>query len=386
MSFHKSIITILSITILSACSTLPSELPQSTPTEQPQKEITSQEDILTDLSNPWGLTWLQDGQILITERAGKLWLFNPDTNTKTEVSNPPQVFTGGQAGLLDISTNPNNPEDEWIYMTYSAGTRDANRTQISRYKLNQNSNPPTLTNEELLFANNEFKTGTQHFGSRITWLPDGTLVASIGDGGNPPIRFEGELQREQAQEETNLFGSTIRINPDGSIPEDNPFLDQEDYRPEIFTLGNRNIQGLAVDETTGQIWATEHGSRGGDEINLIEAGKNYGWPLVTHSREYVTLQPISEFQTLEGFEDPKLVWSETVAPSGLSVQNNTLYAGGLVTRSLHIITMDENSNFQTEEVLNLEQRVRDVEFGPEGNLWVLTDDPSEGRLIKINLE
>lgn len=386
MQILKPLITIFSVTLLAACSTIPSDLPQSTPTEQPKKEISSQEDILTDLSNPWGITWLPDGQILITERQGKLWLFNPDTKSKTEVTNTPEVFTGGQAGLLDISTNPINPEENWIYITYSAGNNNANRTQIARYKLNQLSNPPSLTNEQIIFTNNEFKSGTQHFGSRLAWLPDGTLLASIGDGGNPPLKFNGELQRFQAQEPTTLFGNVIRINPDGSIPEDNPFLDQEEYQPAIYSTGHRNIQGLTIDPYTQSIWSSEHGSRGGDELNLIQPGENYGWPLVTHSREYVTLQPISEFQTLEGYTDPKLVWSETIAPSGLAAQANTIYAGGLVSKSLHVITVDENNEFQTEEVIDIGQRVRDIEIGPNGNLWIITDESPNGKLIKIILK
>lgn len=386
MQILKPLITIFSITLLTACSTIPSDLPQSTPTEQPKKEISSQEEILTDLSNPWGITWLPDGQMLITERQGKLWLFNPETKSKTEVTNTPQVFTGGQAGLLDISTDPINPEENWIYMTYSAGNNNANRTQIARYKLNQLSNPPSLTNEQIIFTNNEFKSGTQHFGSRLAWLPDGTLLASIGDGGNPPLRFNGELQRLQAQEPTTLFGNIIRINPDGSIPEDNPFLDQENYQPAIYSTGHRNIQGLAIDPYTQNIWSSEHGSRGGDELNLIQPGENYGWPLVTHSREYVTLQPISEFQTLEGYTDPKLVWSETIAPSGLAAQANTIYAGGLVSKSLHVITVDDNNTFQTEEIIDIGQRVRDIEIGPNGNLWIITDESPNGKLIKITLK
>lgn len=384
---HLKTTTILLATLfLTACSTLPSELPQSTPSEQPPKEITSQEDILTDLSNPWGLTWLPDGQMLITERAGTLWLFDPETNSKTQVQNLPQVFAQGQGGLLDISTDPIKPDEGWIYITYSAGSQDANRTQVARYKLNQLSNPPTLQDEEIIFTNNEFKSGTQHFGSRLAWLPDGTLLVSVGDGGNPPLRFNGELQRLQAQELTTLFGNIVRINPDGSIPEDNPFLDQEDYQPELFTIGHRNIQGLAIDSTTGKIWSTEHGSRGGDELNLIQAGQNFGWPLVTHSREYVSLQPISEFQTLEGYTDPKLVWSETVAPSGLAALNNTIYAGGLVSQSLHVIKVNQSSEFQTEEIIAINQRVREIEIGPDQNLWLLTDESPNGKLIKITLE
>lgn len=385
MNHFKTTTILLATLLLTACSTIPSELPQSTPSEQPPKEITSQEDILTDLSNPWGLTWLPDGHILITERAGTLWLFNPSDNSKTQVQNLPQVFAQGQGGLLDISTDPIKPDEGWIYITYSAGTQDANRTQVARYKLNQLSNPPTLQDEEIIFTNNEFKSGTQHFGSRLAWLPDGTLLVSVGDGGNPPLRFNGELQRLQAQEPTTLFGNIVRINPDGSIPDDNPFLDQKDYQPELFTIGHRNIQGLTVDPATNLIWSTEHGSRGGDELNLIQAGENFGWPLVTHSREYVSLQPISEFQTLEGYTDPKLVWSETVAPSGLAALNNTIYAGGLVSKSLHIITIN-NSEFQTEEIIEINQRVREVKIGPDQNLWILTDESPNGKLIKITLQ
>jgi glucose/arabinose dehydrogenase len=235
-----------------------------------------------------------------------------------------------------------------------------------------------------VFANNEYKDGNQHFGSRIAWLPDGTMLIAIGDGGNPPLRFGDGLQREQAQEPTTLFGNVVRINPDGSVPEDNPFLDRQGYRPELYSIGNRNIQGLAYDAASGRVWATEHGSRGGDEVNIIAAGANYGWPLVSHSREYVRGTPVSRFQTLEGYADPQLVWLDTVAPSGLAVDGDTLYAGGLRSQSVHVISVDEGGEFVGESVIPIGQRVRDVRIGPDGRLWVLTDDAENGRLLRMD--
>jgi glucose/arabinose dehydrogenase len=230
-----------------------------------------------------------------------------------------------------------------------------------------------------------FKSGGQHFGSRLLWLPDGTLLVSIGDGGNPPLRFEGELQREQAQNQETLFGGIVRVNADGSIPRDNPFVGSPEARDEFFTVGNRNIQGLAYNETSGRIWASEHGSRGGDELNHLQAGENYGWPLVSHSREYVSFTPVAEYQSLEGYEDPAMVWMETVAPSGLAVHDGRLYAGGLVSQAVHEILLNAEGNFESQRIIPIGARVRDVRVGPDGALYVLTDQAENGRLIRLAL-
>jgi glucose/arabinose dehydrogenase len=380
----KSALTAAIILILfSACGTIPSDLAMSRWSDQTELSI-EPEVLLDGLNRPWSMAWLPDGRMLMTERGGRLWLLSASGSDPTEVGGVPPVFSSGQGGLLDVSVGPEEGGLRWIYLAYAAGDEEANRTEVSRFLLDESGAAPVLADAELVFANNEYKTGNQHFGSRIAWLPDGTMLIAIGDGGNPPLRFGDGLQREQAQEPTTLFGNVVRINPDGSVPEDNPFLDRQGYRPELYSIGNRNIQGLAYDAASGRVWATEHGSRGGDEVNIIAAGANYGWPLVSHSREYVRGTPVSRFQTLEGYADPQLVWLDTVAPSGLAVDGDTLYAGGLRSQSVHVISVDEGGEFVGESVIPIGQRVRDVRIGPDGRLWVLTDDAENGRLLRMD--
>jgi glucose/arabinose dehydrogenase len=380
----KSALTAAIILILfSACGTIPSDLAMSRWSEQTELSI-EPEVLLDGLNRPWSMAWLPDGRMLMTERGGRLWLLSASGSDPTAVGGVPPVFSSGQGGLLDVSVGPEEGGLRWIYLAYAAGDEEANRTEVSRFLLDESGAAPVLADAELVFANNEYKTGNQHFGSRIAWLPDGTMLIAIGDGGNPPLRFGDGLQREQAQEPTTLFGNVVRINPDGSVPEDNPFLDRQGYRPELYSIGNRNIQGLAYDAASGRVWATEHGSRGGDEVNIIAAGANYGWPLVSHSREYVRGTPVSRFQTLEGYADPQLVWLDTVAPSGLAVDGDTLYAGGLRSQSVHVISVDEGGEFVGESVIPIGQRVRDVRIGPDGRLWVLTDDAENGRLLRMD--
>jgi len=220
-------------------------------------------------------------------------------------------------------------------------------------------------------------------------LPDGTLLVSIGDGGNPPIQLEGEFIRQQAQNLSSHLGKVIRINEDGSIPADNPFANNPQAAPEVWSYGHRNIQGLALDPTTNQVWATEHGARGGDEVNLLEAGANYGWPLATHSREY-SGGLISPETSLPGMIDPKVIWTPSIAPSGLTVYTGTqfpqwqgnLFAGGLVSQDIRRIEVERSGSVIKEVSISIGQRVRDVRQGPDGLIYVLTD-ADHGQLIRL---
>lgn len=361
------------------CATVESDVPTVDWSEDATIDDVEIEPVAAGFDHPWAVAWLPDDSLLITERGGRLWLVSPDRETRHEVGNPPAVFTGGQAGLLDIAVAPDYEESGWIYLTYAAGTRSANRTEVARARLDRTSpTSPQLVDRRTIAAVNAFKSGTQHFGSRIAWLPDGTMVISIGDGGNPPLRFEGRLQREQAQEEDTLFGSVLRLNPDGSIPDD-----AEDA---FFTIGHRNIQGMAVDPTTGTVWVSEHGSRGGDELNRLVPGENYGWPEVSHSREYLRGTPVSRYQTRPEYADPVMVWMETVAPSGLAINNDTIYAGGLQSEAVHVITLTPDDAFGTHRVLPIGARVRDVRLGPDNALYVLTDESTNGRLLRISMD
>ena len=341
--------------------------------------------LVKNLEHPWSIAWLPDGKILITERPGRLRIFRDGILEPTPISGVPQVFAAGQGGLLDVSAHPRFAENRFIYLTYSHGDRSNNRTRIARARLENN----TLGDLKVIFEVSQTKPGAQHFGSRIIWLPDGTLVASIGDGGNPPIEFNGEFIRQQAQNRNSHFGKVIRLNDDGSIPSNNPFATSTDAKPALWSYGHRNIQGITLDPTKNRVWATEHGSRGGDELNLIERGENYGWPVVTHSREY-SGGLISPETSRPGLVDPKVIWTPSIAPSGLAFYNGdrfpqwrgNLFAGGLVSQDIRRIQLDPGGNVIAQNSIPIGQRVRDVRQGPDGLLYVLTDDRN-GQLIRL---
>ncbi len=338
------------------------------------------------LDHPWGMAWLPDGSLLITERPGRLKHLSADDKNITSVAGVPPVFASGQGGLLDITLHPRFAENQWVYFTYADGDRSSNRTKVARAKFDGK----TMANWSIIFEVSDLKSGSQHFGSRLAWLPDETLLISIGDGGNPPLHFKGALIRKQAQNLGTHFGKIIRIKDDGSIPADNPFVNQAGALPEIWSYGHRNIQGLTVDPATGEVWATEHGSRGGDELNRLEKGKNYGWPLVSFSQEYTSPRQVAPVSTRPGFQDPKVVWTPSIAPSGLAVYQGdripawkgNILAGALVNEAVFRYEVDTKGNVRQAETIQLGQRVRDVRQGPDGFLYVLTDH-SAGRLIRL---
>ncbi|NET41378.1 PQQ-dependent sugar dehydrogenase [Okeania sp. SIO2B3] len=341
--------------------------------------------MVENLEHPWSLAWLPDGTILITERPGRLRIVRDGVLDPTPVAGLPEIFASGQGGLMDVSVHPRFTENRLIYLTYSHGDRSANRSRIARARLENN----TLRDLQVIFEVSQTKTGAQHFGSRIIWLPDETLLMTIGDGGNPPIEFNGEFIRQQAQNRRSHLGKVLRLNDDGSVPSDNPFATSTDAEPAVWSYGHRNIQGITFDSTRNRVWATEHGSRGGDELNLVEAGENYGWPAVTHSREY-SGGLISPETSRPGMVDPKVVWTPSIAPSGLAFYSGdrfpqwqgNLFAGGLVSQDIHRIEVDEAGNVVTQESIFIGQRVRDVRQGPDGLLYVLTDRPN-GQLIRL---
>ena len=341
--------------------------------------------ILENLEHPWSVDWLPDGAMLITERPGRLRIARDGVLDPNPIAGLPEIFAEGQGGLMEVSVHPRFAENRWIYLTYSHGTIDANRTRIARAILDGDR----LSNVKVIFEVSQTKPRGQHFGSRLVWLPDGTLLAAIGDGGNPPIELEGELIRQQAQNRRSHLGKVVRLNDDGSIPSDNPFVGAEDADSAVWSYGHRNIQGLTFDPIADRVWASEHGARGGDEVNWVRGGENYGWPVATHSREY-SGGLISPEQSLPGMVDPKLIWTPSIAPSGLAFYSSDrveewqgdLFAGGLVSQDVRHIELDEAGNVTQEESISIGQRVRDVRQGPDGGLYVLTDE-SNGQLIRL---
>lgn len=337
------------------------------------------------ISHPWGMAWLPDGRLLATGKAGTLHILNKDRFDNVPIEGLPRVLSEGQGGLLDILVHPKDRSR--LFMTMSAGTERENRTILVRAAFDGKR----VTKVETLFRAQPGKSGAQHFGSRLLWLPDGTLLMSIGDGGNPPQQVGGMLAREQAQNLESHLGAILRLTQDGKPAPDNPFTG-EGARPEIWTYGHRNIQGLARDPQSGRVWANEHGPFGGDELNLIERGQNYGWPLVTLGRDYKTKEEIGK-PTLNGMIDPRVVWTPAHAPSGLTFYTGeqfpdwrgSLFSGGLRSEDVRRIALDPDGKVVRQERLAIGSRVRDVQQGPDGHLYVLTDEEN-GRLLRIEPE
>ena len=342
--------------------------------------------IVDGLRHPWGLAWLPDGAVLITERPGRLRLVRDGKLESTPIAGVPAVCACGQGGLLDVSLHPDFAQNRLVYLTFAQGTEDSNRTALARGRLNLDA--MRLEDTEIIFRNADAKSGTQHFGSRLVWLPDDTLLMSIGDGGNPPISFDGDNIRQQAQNLGTHFGSVLRLTDEGKAPPDNPFVDRPGARPEIYSYGHRNIQGMTFDARGGRVWANEHGSRGGDEINLIQAGNNYGWPEVTYSMEYWGPR-ISDKTRAPGVTQPKVVWTPSIAPSGMAFYTGSefpdwqghLLSGALKFKQIRVTALN-GARAVDEQKLSIGKRVRDVRQGPDGGIYVLTDE-ANGALLRI---
>jgi glucose/arabinose dehydrogenase len=365
--------------------------------------------IVDDLDAPWAFTFLPNGDILISERFGNLKLF---TNGEIiNITGVPEVFSSGQWGMLDIIAHPKFSENNFVYLSYVNGTQQWNGLYVGRWRLIGG----VLENFEVIFEVEEKKSGTSHFGSRFAWLPDNTLVFSVGDGWNPPITYDGELIRKQAQNLSAHLWKTIRIQDDWSIPQDNPFVGRSDVQPHIYSYGHRNIQWIAYDTIHERLVASEHGSKWGDELNQIVSWKNYWRPLVSYATEYdVAGTLITDQQSLSWFVDPLSVWTPTIAPS--AVLSNTsdiyperkwdLFLAAMLIRSNNSIgayasspagavlrvDMDTKWNIIGQERIYVwDVRVRSIAQWPDWYIYALTDDTSPqkwpwknaGRIVKL---
>ncbi|MFL1404403.1 PQQ-dependent sugar dehydrogenase [Marinobacter sp. M1N3S26] len=336
------------------------------------------ETVVSGLEHPWSLAFLPDGGMLVTERPGRLRRITPDGELDPEpVSGVPEVLTGGQAGLFDVSLAPDFEDSRGLYLSYACGTVQANHTCLARARLEGND----LRDLEEIFRARPAKVGTAHYGGRIAWLPDGTLVLSLGDG------FD---YREEAQRLSSHIGTLVRLRPDGTVPPDNPFVDDPDALPEIYSYGHRNVQGLVYDDAGERLIAHEHGPRGGDEINVIEPGANYGWPVATHGLDY-TWARVTPYTEYPGTEPPRLHWTPSIAPSGMALYTDDrfprwrgdLLVGGLVTRAVHRVEPGSGDATERERLFGEQgERIRDVRTGPDGSVYLLTDSP-EGRLLRV---
>lgn len=372
---NRAFAVFLSLALLTACSQEGESAETLTPSNVPFEVI----GVAKDLNYPWSLAFLPHGEYLITERQGKLWRIAA-SGDRTEIKGVPPVYNEGQGGLLDIALEPKFKDGGWIYFSYAAADQDdKGNTEVARAKLNLRQN--ALENVEVIFRAQPKVEGGNHWGSRLLFAPDGTLFITLGE------RFD---HAKEAQGTNTHFGKIIRIKPDGKIPSDNPFVDDKKSLPDIYSYGHRNVQGLALNPETGAIWAHEHGPKGGDEINILKPGANYGWPLVTFGINYWGTK-ISDKTTAPGMEDPILQWTPSIAPSGMAFYTGEafpqwkgdLFVGALAKQHLRRIKFDGTKVVEQEELLkDRKDRIRDVRQGPDGFLYVLTDE-ADGELLRI---
>ncbi len=331
------------------------------------------------LQTPWGLAFLPDGRMLVTERPGQMRIVTGDGSVSAPLEGVPRVHASGQGGLLDVVLGPDFEADGRVYFSYAEPTGRGARTTVARAVLDAEA--LTLSQLEQVFAQRDDPSGRHHFGSRIVFAPDGSLFVGLGD------RF---FHRDQAQTLDNHIGKVVRIMPDGSVPDDNPFVGQAGVLPEIWSYGHRNIQGAALHPETGVLWTHEHGPQGGDEVNVGVAGGNYGWPVVTYGREYVTGARIGEATERDDVEAPVVQWTPSIAPSGMAFYTadriaewqGNLFVGALRGQSLFRLVLDGGRVTHQERLLTeVGGRIRDVRQGPDGLLYLL--DESNGRILRV---
>ncbi|MFP4538252.1 MAG: PQQ-dependent sugar dehydrogenase [Dichotomicrobium sp.] len=331
------------------------------------------------LAHPWGMTFLPSGEMLVTERDGHLRVVRDGELLSEPVSGLPQMVVGGQGGLLDVALDPDFADNSLIYLAYAGGESGNAGTEVARGRLDLEA--MALRDVETIFRVAPKTPGTAHYGGRLQFHPDGTLYVTLGDRRN---------YMDEAQELDSHIGTIVRINPDGSVPADNPFADREDAKPEIYTYGNRNVQGIALRPGTETIWAHEHGPRGGDELNILKPGANYGWPEITYGIDY-SGATISEKTEAPGMEQPVVYWDPSIAPSGMTFYDGEafpqwrgdIFLGALAHRHLRRLELDGDEVVAQEELLGeLGARIRDVRGGPDGMLYVLTD-AADGRILRL---
>jgi glucose/arabinose dehydrogenase len=350
---------------------------QRSPQPRPTQGVVTVETVASGLEHPWALAFLPDGRILVTERPGRLRIVAPSGRVSEPFGGVPRVQASGQGGLLDVAVDPKFTENRLIYLSYAEPGEGGAGTAVARGRLGEGQ----LENVEVIYRQQPKVEGNGHFGSRLVFAEDGTLFITQGDR---------QGYREQAQDLDSGLGKLVRINPDGSIPKDNPFVGQSGARPEIYSYGHRSMQAAALHPETGRIWTVEHGARGGDELNHPEAGKNYGWPVITYGRDYSGAK-IGEGTAKEGMEQPVYYWDPVIAPSGAVWYTGdrypgwkgSLFIGSMQPGALVRLTVANDSVTGEERHLaELGDRIRDVQQGPDGLLYLVTDE-GDGRLLRV---
>ena len=380
-------------------SPVPARLPDREAVELPEGpfEFTTAEHarirvevVARGLSHPWGFTFLPDGNILVTERAGHLRMIRAGVLDSSPILGVPDVFTGVRlAGLMDIALDPNYPDNQFVYLTYSKPAEHEGRKGARVALARGRFEGTVITEVRDLFVANEWGQGIA--ASRILFGSDGLLYMSVGGAINAPSTGL------HAQDPASHYGKLLRLRSDGSVPDSNPFVDYQGYAPEIYSIGHRNQLGLVFHPDTGDLWASENGPQGGDEVNIIRPGLNYGWPTASYSREY-SGQRVSDTPWLEEMERPEIVWLPSIAPSGMTFYtgdrfpawNGNLFVGSMRTGRIHrtghverIVFNRQGDEIRREWLLgDLKQRIRDIRQGPDGFLYVLTEE-DDAVLLRI---
>jgi aldose sugar dehydrogenase len=367
-----SVAFLMSVTGLSACT------PQTPTTPAaPPSAVLKVSEIATGLSNPWGLAFLPDGAMLVTEREGRLRLIRDGKLVGTPIGGVPQVHDAGQGGLLDVALHPDFATNNLVYLSFSKGNDGANHTAVVRGVFDGIN----LTNVQPVFSSAPNRATNAHYGGRLLFLPDKSLILTLGDG---------YAYKDKAQDLASDLGKIVRISDAGGPAAGNPFLGQTGKRGEIYTYGHRNVQGIARDPATGTLYAHEHGPKGGDEINIIVAGRNYGWPVITYGVDY-SGAPISLKSAQEGMEQPLTYWVPSIAPSGMTFYTGDLFPawkGDLIVTALagqHMrrVDLDGGKVIGQESYLGERgERYRHVVQAPDGALILLTDD-SDGKVLRV---
>lgn len=386
-TLHRCLLTLAIATSLAACK--PAATAETAgavaPTPKSVQAIASQAgeikvtEVARGLEHPWAMAFLPDGAILVTERAGRLRKVGADGSVSAPLSGVPAVFAEGQGGLLDVVLSPNFATDQRIYLSYAEpGENGTAGTAVASATLGTAG----LTDVKVIYQQQPKLEGDGHFGSRLAFDGQGHLFISQGERQNRPTSQKLDM----------LQGKLVRVDLQGNVPKDNPFVGQADARPEIWSYGHRNMQGMAFDPRTGKLWQSEHGPRGGDELNLPQPGKNYGWPIITHGINYSGMRiPEAIGSAKEGMEQPHHVWAKSPALSGMAFYtgrpgtpwNDSLFLGSLAERNLIRLSLQGDAIVGEERLLNeIGERVRDVRVGPDDAIYVLTD-AEDGKVLRI---
>ena len=335
------------------------------------------ETVAENLNTPWSMTFLPDGGYLVAHKVGEVRRLSATGELSEALANGPETYYAGQGGYFDIILDPDFANNSVVYLSYAGGTPEANGTMIMRATLGDEG----FENPETIYSASPSKDTPQHYGGKLMFLADGTLMLTTGDG------FE---YREASQDKQSQLGKIIRIKPDGSVPSDNPFVDDESGDPFVYSYGHRNPQGLVMDPETGAVYMHEHGPKGGDEVNLVITGANYGWPAVTYGENYSGAY-VSPLKQAPGIEEPKHVWTPSIAPSGMVFYSGdmfpewqgNLFVGALVNQEVRMLTLEGTKVVaETELFSEIAERIRDVRQGPNGEIYLVTDGES-GKIIRV---